>query len=300
MSESEKKSSRRSFLARSSVAAAGAALIGSAATAPAAEPNGSEGTIRRFELGTVTFNLGRDMDLDTLIQTCERTGFRAVELRTTHRHGVEPSLSAEERKAVRARFARSDIALFGLGTACDFHSPNRDRVQANIESTQRFVELAADVGAIGVKVRPNGLPEGVPVETTLEQIAASLATVGEHAARYGVEIWLEVHGPGTSHPPHIRTIMDLCEHPAVGVTWNGNNSDVKDGSVRPYFELLAPFIRCVHMRDLYINYPYRELFGLLRSVGYDRYTLAEVGQSSDPERVMRYYRALWEELSRPG
>ena len=35
--------------------------------------------------------------------------------------------------------------------------------------------------------------------------------------------------------------------------------------------------------------PWQELFTLLRGMGYDRYTLAEIPGSSDPERVMRYY-----------
>ena len=38
-----------------------------------------------------------------------------------------------------------------------------------------YCQLAADVGAPGVKVRPNGLPDSVPEQTTLEQIGNSLA-----------------------------------------------------------------------------------------------------------------------------
>jgi hypothetical protein len=72
-----------------------------------------------------------------------------------------------------------------------------------------------------------------------------------------------------------------------------------DGSVKPSFELLQPRIRSVHITDLYNPaYPWRELFTLLRASGYDRYTLAEIPESSDPERVLKYYRALWQELNR--
>ena len=42
-----------------------------------------------MNLGLVTYNLARDWDLPTLIRNCEETGFHAVELRTTHAHGVE-------------------------------------------------------------------------------------------------------------------------------------------------------------------------------------------------------------------
>jgi hypothetical protein len=41
-------------------------------------------------------------------------------------------------------------------------------------------------------------------------------------------------------------------------------------------------------------YPWRELFILLRSIGFDRYTYAEVPESCEPIRFMHYYRALWQ------
>jgi hypothetical protein len=43
----------------------------------------------------------------------------------------------------------------------------------------------------------------------------------------------------------------------------------------------------------------QELFTLLHDSGYQRYTFAEVDpESKEPERFLRYYRALWAELSR--
>ena len=50
-----------------------------------------------MQLGIVTYSIGKDWDLDTLIANCEETGFDGVELRTTHAHGVEVELSAAER-----------------------------------------------------------------------------------------------------------------------------------------------------------------------------------------------------------
>src|SRR5690606_19112663 len=122
------------------------------------------------------------------------------------------------RAEVRTRFQDTPVKLFGLGSACEFHSPNAEVVKQNIALTKQFVELAHDLGAVGVKVRPNGLAtkEGVPVETTLKQIGVALQECGQAAEGFGVEIWLEVHGRDTAHPPYIKKIMDHCGHPAVG------------------------------------------------------------------------------------
>jgi len=162
------------------------------------------------------------------------------------------------------------------------------------------VRLARDIGARGVKVRPNGLPDGVPVERTLEQIGRALAECGGVAADNGVEIWVEVHGEGTKEPAAMRRIMDHCAHPSVGITWNSNDGDVRDGSVRESFDLLEPFIRCAHITDLWSDYPYRELFGLLARAGFEGFTLCEFHESvpvAEGPSWLRRYRERWRELA---
>ncbi len=249
-----------------------------------------------MRLGLVTYNLAKDWDIPTMIKNAEATGFEAVELRTTHKHGVEPTLTAEQREAVKNQFSRSRVQLLSLGTVCEYHAANAAEVERNIEETRRFIVLAHDVGAIGVKVRPNGFPEGVPREKTLRQIGEALRVCGEYGLRYGVEVWLEVHGRGTQEPPNIRAIMEASNHPNVGVCWNSNPTDVVNGSVKQSFGLLSKWIRNCHITELHSGYPYREFFGLLRGMGYERYTLAEIPESCEPERLMRYYRALWMSL----
>ena len=312
------ENSRRSFIKTGILGVAGAGALGgpAAGEAKAASPQSSAPP---FKLGTVTYNLAKDWDIDTIIKNCQATGFEAVELRTTHKHGVEPTLSKAQRIEVRKKFEDSPVRLLSLGSTCEYHSADPAVVRKNIEETHRFAELARDVGARGVKVRPNGFPKGVPKEKTLEQIGRALNECGNDAQSLGVELWLEVHGPETQEPPHIRRIMDVCHHPAVGVCWNSNDTDVVNGSVKEYFELLKPWIRNVHINELWRNpspwstlagrrpekqipgfpdysepYPYRELFSLLRAAGYNGYTLAEIPESPEPIRLMQYYRALWE------
>ncbi|MCD6445005.1 sugar phosphate isomerase/epimerase [Candidatus Bathyarchaeota archaeon] len=254
-----------------------------------------------MKLGLVTYNLARNWGLEKIIELCSKTGFEAVELRTTHAHGVEPTIGPEERRRVRELFESSPVRLLSLGTACEYHSPDRAEVQRNIELTKAFVKLAYDVGALGVKVRPNRLMEdrGIPREKTLKQIGEALKPCGDYAREYGVEIWVEVHGYGTSDPACMRRIMEIADHPQVGICWNSNPTDLIDGSVRESFEMLKDWIRSVHIHELYDkNYPYKELFNLLKGIGYDRYCLAEIPESAEPERLMRYYRALWEELTK--
>jgi sugar phosphate isomerase/epimerase len=249
-----------------------------------------------FKLGLVTYNLAKDWDTETIIKNCEATGFEGVELRTTHKHGVEISLGKTQRGEVRKRFADSRVRLVSLGTTCEYESPDPAFVEKNIEETRRWCELAEDLGCLGVKVRPNGFPKGVPQEKTLEQIGQALTRCGDAAREHGVEIWLEVHGEGTQLPPNIHRILTVANHPSVGACWNSNLTDVEGGSIQKNFDLLKPWIRSCHINNLERkSYPWHELFTLLRGIGFDRYTFAEVGEPScEPVRFMNYYRALWE------
>ena len=249
-------------------------------------------------LGAVTYNVLKDWDLETIIKNLETAGYAAVELRTGHKHGVEPSISATERERVKSRFAASKIRLLSFGSTCEFQSPDPAVRRAQIETGKQFVDLAHDTGAWAVKVRPNTMPAGVPKETTIQNIGNSLHELSAYAQGKGVEIWMEVHGRDTKLPPVAAAILKTANHPNVGACWNSNPTDVVNGSLKPSFDLLGKYIRNVHINELTSGYPYRELFALLQASNYDRYTLCEAQESKEPERFLRWYKALWTELNR--
>ena len=249
-------------------------------------------------LGLVTYEIAQNWDLETIITKLEAARFEGVELRTGHKHGVEPSLSREERDRVRMRFSRSKIRLVSLGTVCEFHSADAAARAKNVADCKAFIELAHDLGATGVKVRPNGFPDGVPRPTTIQRIGEGLRECGVYGAGYGVEVWLEVHGRETQNPPNIHAMLKACNHSNVGACWNSNPTDVINGSIRQNFELLRPYLKSCHISELSSDYPWRELFTLLRKSGYNRWTLCEAPESKEPERFLGYYRALWTELNR--
>ncbi|MFP4029320.1 MAG: sugar phosphate isomerase/epimerase family protein [Candidatus Brocadiia bacterium] len=252
-----------------------------------------------MKLGLVTYNLAKDWDIDTIIEMCTEHGFSGVEPRTTHAHGVEVDLSAEEREAVRKKFEASSVQLAGLGSAFEYHSPDPEELKRNIEGTKEYAQLAADVGAPGIKVRPNALPEEVPEAETLKQIGQSLAECAEYADGLGIEVRLEVHGHDTANPTRIRRILDHAGHSNLYACWNSNAGEVVNGSVRDNFELLSDSIGLVHMRDLCTDdYPWLELLGLLRTIDYSGYCLAEIPESDQPGRIMDYYRSLWDAYHR--
>ena len=239
-----------------------------------------------LKLGTVTYNIAKDWDLPTLIKNLTEIGFDGVELRTTHKHGVEIC-------AVAGGAGGGAQAVRGLAgedrraghDACEYHSPDPAVVRKNIDETKQWVTLAQDLGSPSVKVSPNGLPKEVPEEKTLEQIGKSLARVRRlRASENGVTD--PARGPrrrDLTRAAHPKILDYGGNHPGVRVCWNSNQTDLLDGGFDANFKLLKDQIGQVHMRDLYLEeYPWRalitqsgrdELPGLLlrRDPGVDRW-----------------------------
>jgi sugar phosphate isomerase/epimerase len=267
---------RRQFLAGSTVGSAAALACSLPGFAASAEPG-------RLQLGLVTYQWGKAMPLPELLDVCRRTGFAGVELRSTHAHGVEPGMAADKRAEVRKRFADSPVKLVGLGSACEYHAVDQAVVGRNIDETKAFIDLSAELGGSGVKVRPNGLPKEVPVEKTLEQIGMALRVVGEYAAKAGQQIRVEVHGAGTQEIPNMRKIMEVADHPHVVVCWNCNPTDLKGEGFEANFAALAGWMGTVHIHDLRpgkVNYPWDQLFPRLKACtapGFTGWCLLEDG-----------------------
>ena len=250
---------------------------------------------RGLKLGTVTYNIAKDWDLPTLIKNLSDTGFdggRAENDTQAWRRDLAP---ASTRAEVRKRFEDSPVKIGGLGTTCEYQSADPGVLRKNIDETREWVRLARDIGSPSVKVRPNGLVKDVPEERTLEQIGKALRECGGVAADHGVMIQLEVHGETTSRLPRIRKILDYADnHPGVRVCWNSNQTDLLDGGFEANFQLVRAQIGQVHMRDLFLEeYPWRQLLTALTDLRFDGYCFAEIPESADPLRVLKYFRGLF-------
>ncbi len=284
---------RRRFVAR--LAAGTVAAVACRGLASAAQDKWV-----RMQMGLVTYLWGKDMTLDELLQACEQAGLPGVELRTEHRHGVEPNLTPAERQAVRRRFADSPVQLVGYGSNCEYHSADPEELEANIERTREYIRLMHDCGGTGVKVKPNGFPKGKSREATIEQIGRSLNIVAEYGQRYGQKIRVEVHGRGTSELPVIRDIFQIADHPNVYVCWNCNPEDLHGEGLEANFKMVQHRLGdTVHVREMNVGeYPYAQLMKLLVEMDYDGWILLEA-RTDPPDKVaaMIEQRQVFERLT---
>jgi sugar phosphate isomerase/epimerase len=130
--------SRRDFLAGGVGVAVGICSLGGLrqSTLRAAESSAKS----KMRFGLTTYTWGKDWDIPTLITNCEKAGLYGVELRTSlnYAHGVELTLSASQRAAVKQRFADSPVHLVSIACSERLDWPERDKLRAAIEACGCF------------------------------------------------------------------------------------------------------------------------------------------------------------------
>lgn len=293
----KKELSRRNFLGTAAIGAGAATMIPSLLTASdsTGTSNSAELNKNPLKIGLMSYLIGSEWDLDTIIKNCTTAKFLHAELRTEHKHGVEVTLNKAQRLEVRKKIEDSALEAISLASAFMFHFPDQKVLRENIEGAKKYLQLAADVKAIGIRVFPNDIPDEVPAEKTMEQIGKSLAEVGKAGHDLGVDVRVCIHGRKTNQVHVIKKIIDYSESPYVYVNWNCDYNDTKGAGFLENFNMLKDRIKGVHLKDLYTeNYPYRDFFRLLKENNYQGYCNAEVGRvSCEPIEFMKYYRALF-------
>ena len=259
---------RRQFLKKTLLATAGIGYLPHLANAAYAPNKSAKG----MRFGLVTYLWGKDMDLPTLLDVCEKSGVLGVELRTQHAHGVEPELSKLQRAEVRKRFADSPVELVGYGSNAQYHENDPAKVKANIALTKEYLSLMHDCGG-SVKVKPNGFVNDVPREKTIEQIGV-LNEVAKFGEELGQEIRVEVHGRGTSELPVVRDIFKVAASQCHGLL-NSNDVDLDGAGLGENFDMVKDrFGSTVHIRELNVgNYPYPELMQKFNEMDYQGWIL---------------------------
>ena len=251
------------------------------------------------QYGLVTYQWAKDWDLPTLLKNCETANVLGVELRTTHKHGVERDLNKTERREVAKKFMDSPVTLVGIGSNERYDNPDAEVLKQAKEATKEFIKLSHDVGGTGVKVKPDSFHKNVPEEVTIEQIGKSLNEMGAFGADYGQQIRLEVHGK-CAHLPTIRKILDVADHPNVAICWNCNKQDLEGAGLDANFAMVKDRLGdTTHIHDLVHNpYPHKRFFELMAGANYTGWLMLEEGvlPKGDPVKALAEQSKLFDKM----
>jgi sugar phosphate isomerase/epimerase len=145
------------------------------------------------------------------------------------------------------------LAICCVDTSCRFHSPDANERARWGEEGERMAELAADLGAPGIRVFGDTIQTGADRASTRMWIAESVQQLADSIAATGVEVWLETHGDfaGAS-----ETLAILAEADAagIGVVWDPANCflEFKEPPGKGA-AILGASIRHMHIKDVLQN-----------------------------------------------
>jgi len=246
------------------------------------------------KLSLLTYNLGKDFELDELIRICETYDYDGIEFRSgVGPHGVEISATKEQRREIEKKMAASTVDIAGIGTSCRFESLDDAERQEHIDEAKAFIDLAADIGCPRIRVFGNSFPEGADKSVVIRNVGEALGEIAEHAEPSGVDVNLELHG-NFSYWKYTLEAVEIADHVRVGVVYNCNVSEIAYGSIGQFLNPIAPYLRHVHMHELENIYPYELLFRWLKDIGYTGYCSVESDTPSpDAERIIQIYSLLY-------
>jgi sugar phosphate isomerase/epimerase len=250
-----------------------------------------------MKLSLLTFAIAREWEMDKLIEISKKLGFAGIEFRTDqkHKHGVELDTGKETRKMIKDKLHDAYLEAVGIATPCRFEYSDAGRRRENIERTKSFIELASDIEAPYVRVFGNEFEEGADRDETIKWVGESLGELINFGRPYGVEVLLEMHGD-LNFWKYTKNVLKHTGISDAGAVYNSDLRDKVGDSIKGTYSQVKHLIKHVHMHDFILDYPYKELFQLLKDDKYNGYLSAEIRESADAEKVLAYYAKLYYEM----
>ena len=245
-----------------------------------------------------THNLASDFSLEELIGVCKKHGIGGIEFSVGygHKHGVELETPGEEITAIRDRLYAEGLEVPSIATYCRFDGREDSEVQKNLEDAKRGIVLAAQIGAPIFRIVGNDLPDFMPRDAFIERMIKVLQELGAFAAGYGVKVLLNMHGT-FQFRKDMTSVMKNCENGNCGLVYNCDDGDLIGGSAELVLREVMPYVAHVHMHEMLGIFPYKEMFGIMKSYGYEGWFSIVVDEPScEAERIIGYYKRLAEAL----
>lgn len=240
-----------------------------------------------------------DWTLSQIIAIAAVAGYDGIELRFVENEDSLwklPALSGKQLASTKQALSDHGVAISCLDTSCRFHSPDAQERAQWLTEGERMAELAAALGAPGIRIFGDTIQPGADRSSTRRWIADSIRELSDRIASSGIEVWLETHGDFAGGS-ETAEILAEANCPRLGVVWDPANCFVESGE-RPQASAsqLGASIRHVHLKDLLQdhgswkpvltgdgNFPLPEVRTALQQLRFDRFVSFEWEKKWHPE-----------------
>src|SRR5688500_8750359 len=179
-------------------------------------------------------------------EAARRLGYEGVEIRLLDGEIIPADLDAAGR--TRVKEALAGLGIPSVGTSCRFTSPDADERAKSRADAERYLELAAELGAESIRVFGGNLAPGDSLETGIGRIAESLNLLAPSAERAGVKIALETHD-AMSAGRAVADVLARVQSPWIGALWDSHHPYRMGESPEQTYRLLEGRILSTHVKD---------------------------------------------------
>ncbi|MBT3274254.1 MAG: sugar phosphate isomerase/epimerase [Spirochaetales bacterium] len=187
--------------------------------------------------------------LSELFDLAREYGYEGIEPRidAEHGHGIETSMSADERQEVKRMAAARGVEIGCLATSLQFALP--EKADETIAYSREVINLAGDLGCPMLRVFGGDYGESVSREQATELCITGLSAVADYAHEQNVVLAFETHDAWTD-PDLVVSLIEKVNSPAVRVNWDFMHPLRQSGvSIEKSFEILQDLIAHVHVHD---------------------------------------------------
>ena len=240
--------------------------------------------------------------LARVLDAASRLGYDGVELRFVEGDDAlwaRPELTGSGLRETLARLADAGLAVACVDTRSFFHSPDPAARRSAADEAERTAEVAARLGAPGIRVFGDRVQDGADLASTRAWIVESLAALRDRLRGSGVCLWLETHGDFATAGA-TRSLLEEAGTEGLGAVWDPANAFSEFGEEPEAGGVaLGRFLRHVHLKDVRRppggtipwppalpgrgDFPIARALSWLRGAGYDRWLSFEWEKRWHPE-----------------
>ncbi|MCD6350913.1 MAG: sugar phosphate isomerase/epimerase [Armatimonadetes bacterium] len=191
-----------------------------------------------------------DWDLNQVLTAAVRYGYDGVEPRVEadQKHGIDLDRTKKEREDIKRQFADMGVEISCLATSRRYALADREEWRESVELTQKYVDLAADLGCPNLRVFGGPTPEGMSREDAQKLVAEALAELGPYAAQRGVWLALETHDD-YSLADWCAATLQAAGVEGVGICWDIMHPFRHGQSIEEAFAAVKDLVRHCHVHD---------------------------------------------------
>jgi sugar phosphate isomerase/epimerase len=226
------------------------------------------------------------MTLEEFIDIGGKLNLPAVELTAYY----FPRTTREYLEQIKARCTKLGLAVSGTAIGNDFCTPDKKKLQTQLDLTRQWVEHSAALGAKTMRIFAGNVQKGDTEAEARKRCIDAIQTACDHAAKHKIYLALENHGGITATAEQLLAIVKAVKHDWFGVNLDTGNFHTPD----PYGDLekLAPYTVTVQVKtEIHPNKKrqdadFKRITDILRKANYQGYVALEYEAAEDPRTAV--------------